>query len=112
MLHESNKLRALIYTLELKHHSASLGRGAGRSHYRRGVGDDLGESFADLFLLESTFTSCHEDIVLFFLMLKPLGEGVNRALPLCLVQLSVLLHQEDARARFFYKLTLSCLLEW
>ena len=36
-------------------------------------------------------------------MLKPLGQGVHRALSLCLVQLGVLLHQEDARARFPYK---------
>jgi len=36
-------------------------------------------------------------------MLKPLGEGMHRALPLCLVQLGVLLHQEDARPRFLYK---------
>ena len=36
-------------------------------------------------------------------MLKPLGEGVHRALPLCLVQLRVLLHQEDACPRFLYK---------
>ena len=28
---------------------------------------------------------------------------MHRALPLCLVQLGVLLHQEDARARFLYK---------
>ena len=36
-------------------------------------------------------------------MLKPLGQGMHRALPLCLVQLGVLLHQEDACARFLYK---------
>jgi len=36
-------------------------------------------------------------------MLKPLGEGMHGALPLCLIQLCVLLHKEDARARFFYK---------
>jgi hypothetical protein len=36
-------------------------------------------------------------------MLEPLGEGMHGALPLCLVQLGVLLHQEDARARFLYK---------
>ena len=36
-------------------------------------------------------------------MLKPFGQGMHRALPLCLVQLGVLLHQEDARARFLYK---------
>ena len=38
-------------------------------------------------------------------MLKPLGEGMHGALPLCLIQLGVgvLLHQEDARARFLYK---------
>ena len=45
----------------------------------------------------------HEFIVLFFLMLKPLRQGVHRALPLYLVQLGVLLHQEDARPRFLYK---------
>jgi hypothetical protein len=37
-------------------------------------------------------------------MLKPLGESMHGALPLCLVQLCVLLHQEDARARFLYKI--------
>jgi hypothetical protein len=36
-------------------------------------------------------------------MLKPFGEGMHCALPLCLIQLGVLLHQEDARARFLYK---------
>jgi hypothetical protein len=70
---------------------------------RGGVGDGLGNSLAELLLLQSSFTSCHKDIVLFFLMLKPLGEGVHRALPLCLIQLGVLLHQEDACTRFFYK---------
>ena len=39
-------------------------------------------------------------------MLKPLGESMHGALPLCLVQLGVLLHQEDARARFFYKVSI------
>ena len=39
-------------------------------------------------------------------MLKPLGEGVHGALPLCLIQLGVLLHQEDSRARFFYKVNI------
>ena len=28
---------------------------------------------------------------------------MHRALPLCLIQLGVLLHQKDARARFLYK---------
>ena len=69
----------------------------------RRVCDDLGDSLTHLLLLQSAFTSSHEDIVLFFLMLKPLGEGVHRALPLCLVQLGVLLHQEDACPRFLYK---------
>ena len=39
-------------------------------------------------------------------MLKPLGEGMHGALPLCFVQLGVLLHQEDARARFFYNVNI------
>ena len=69
----------------------------------RGVCDDLGDSLADLLLLQSAFTSSHEDIVIFFLMLKPLGESKHCALPLCLIQLGVLLHQEDANARFLYK---------
>ena len=68
-----------------------------------GVGDDLGESLADLLLLQSAFASSHENVVLFLLVLKPLGEGVHGALPLGLVQLGVLLHQEDARARFLCK---------
>ena len=38
-------------------------------------------------------------------MLKPLGQSMHRALPLHLVQLGVLLHQEDARARFLYKVS-------
>ena len=69
----------------------------------RGVGDDLGESLADLLLLQAALASSHEHVVLFLLVLQPLGEGVHRALRLCLVQLGVLLHQEDARARFLYK---------
>jgi hypothetical protein len=36
-------------------------------------------------------------------MLKPLRERMHGALPLCLIQLGVLLHQEDARPRFLYK---------
>ena len=36
-------------------------------------------------------------------MLKPFGQGMHRALPLRLVQLGVLLHQEDACTRFIYK---------
>ena len=68
----------------------------------RGVSDDLGDSLTNFLLLQSAFASSHEHIVLFFLVLKPLGEGVHRALPLCLVQLGVLLHQEDASARFLY----------
>ena len=71
----------------------------------RGVGEDLGDSLTDFLLLQSAFASSHKDIVFFFLMLKPLGEGVHGALPLCLIQLGVLLHQEDARARFLYKVS-------
>ena len=36
-------------------------------------------------------------------MLRPLLEGMHGTLPLCLVQLCVLLHQEDACPRFLYK---------
>ena len=36
-------------------------------------------------------------------MLKPFGQGMHCALPLCLIQLGVLLNEEDACARFFYK---------
>ena len=68
-----------------------------------GFSDDLCDPLTDLLLLQSAFASSHEDIVFFFLMLKPLGEGVHRALPLCLVQLGVLIHQEDACPRFLYK---------
>ena len=67
------------------------------------MGDDLGNSLAELLLLQSSFTSSHENIVVFFLVMKLLGEGMHRALPLCLVQLGVLFHQEDTRARFLYK---------
>ena len=34
---------------------------------------------------------------------------MHRALPLCRVQLGVLLHQEDASARFFYKVNIMLL---
>ena len=42
-------------------------------------------------------------------MLKPLGKSMNCALPLCLIQLGMLLHQEDARARFLYKVSIMLL---
>ena len=72
----------------------------------RGVFDNLGDSLTDLLLLQSAFASSHEHIVLFFLMLKPLGQGMHGSLPLCFVQLGVLLHKEDASARFFYKVNI------
>ena len=55
------------------------------------------------FFFMSAPPTSHEFVVLHLLMLKPLGQSVHCALPLCLVQLGVLLHQEDARARFLYK---------
>ena len=55
------------------------------------------------------FNFLHELIVLFFLMLKPLRQGMYCALPLCLVQLRMLLHQEDASPRFLYKVNIMLL---
>ena len=66
------------------------------------VGDRHGGPIGELLLLQSAFASSHEVIVLLFLLLQPLRQGVHRAVPLSLVQLGVLLHQEDARARFLY----------
>ena len=82
--------------------SLSLGPGAGLHHLLRGVGDDLCGGLAHLLLLMPTFNFLHELIILFFLVLKPLGQNEHRALPLCLVQLGVLLHQENACSRFLY----------
>ena len=67
-----------------------------------GVGDRHGGSIRELLLLQSAFPSCHVVIVLLLLLLKPLGQGMHGVLPLCLVQLSVFLHQKDSRPRFFY----------
>ena len=71
----------------------------------RRVGDDLGGAISELLLLVGAASISHELVVLHLLMLKPLGQGVHRALPLCLVQLGVLLHQEDARARLLYQVS-------
>ena len=81
----------------------SLGPVAGLDHLLRGVGDDLGGGLAHLLLLMPTFHFLHELIVFYFLILKPLGEDVNRALPQCLLLLGALLHEEDAFPRFLYK---------
>ena len=70
-----------------------------------GVCDDLGGSISEFLLLLGTAIISHEFIVLDLLMLKPLRQSMHRALPLYLVQLGVLLHQEDARARLLYKVS-------
>ena len=57
-----------------------------------GVGDRHGGTISELLLLVGTAIISHEFIVLHLLMLKPLGEGVHRALPLRLLQLRVLFH--------------------
>ena len=76
--------------------SRSLEPRARLHHLLRGVGDDLGGRLPDLLLLVPSFNFLHELIVFYLLVLKPLGEDVHRALPLCLVQLGALLHEEDA----------------
>ena len=68
----------------------------------RGVGDDHGGSICELLLLLGASSILHEISILLLLLLKPLGQGVHRAFLLCLVQLGMLLHQEDARARLLY----------
>ena len=47
------------------------------------------------FLFLSAPIILHGLIVLDLLILKPLGEDVHSVLPLCLVQLGALLHEED-----------------
>ena len=71
----------------------------------RRVGDRHGGTISELLLLVGAANISYEFVVLHLLMLKPLGQSVHCALPLCLVQLGVLLHQEDARARFLYKVS-------
>ena len=80
--------------------SLSLGQGAGLNHLLRGVGDCHGGGLTELLLLMPSLNFLDELIIFYFLILKPLGEEVHRSLPLCLVQLGVLLHQEDACPRF------------
>ena len=68
-----------------------------------GVGDRHGRTISELLHLVGAANISHELIVLHLLMMKPLGQCVHRALPLCLLQLGMLLHQEDTCARFLYK---------
>ena len=71
----------------------------------RWVGDCHGHTISKLLLLISTSIISHEFIVLHFLLLKPLGKSMHCALPLCLIQLGMLLYQEDARAQFLFKVS-------
>ena len=77
-----------------------------------GFGTTYTTTLADLLLLQSAFASSHQDIVLFFIMLKPLGEVCTVHCLYALYSLACVFIRKMPVPGFSTRLTTCCLLEW